>query len=93
MFVTDFNVVQANPYGINTVGRTQTEGEIDYIKNGTLYRGASADSVLVPSEDYLATLVDIYTPGAIAFTAGFKQMWQLSADGTWIDMMTDEEDN
>ena len=80
-------VVNANPYGINIIGRQQTSGEVDFIKDGTLNRGANAPSVMVTAEDDLAELTDIYTPGTVAYTAGFKAMWQLSADGTWVSMM------
>lgn len=31
-------VVNANPYGINIIGRQQTSGEVDFIKDGTLNR-------------------------------------------------------
>lgn len=80
-------VVNANPYGINIIGRQQTSGEVDFIKDGTLNRGANAPSVMVTAEADLAELTDIYTPGTVAYIAGFKAMWQLSADGTWVSMM------
>lgn len=80
-------VVNANPYGIKTIGRQQTSGEVDFIKDGTLNRGANAPSVMVTAEADLAELTDIYVPGTVAYTAGFKAMWQLSADGTWVSMM------
>lgn len=80
-------VVNANPYGINIIGRQQTSGETDFVKDGALNRGANAPSVMVTSEADLAELTEIYTPGTVAYTAGFKAMWQLSAAGTWISMM------
>ena len=90
--MSDLNIVQANPFGIRTVGRVQTEGEIDFVKNNSLYRGASAESVMVTSEDDLSNL-DVYTPGSIAFTAGFKKMWQLSADGAWVDILEEDKED
>lgn len=80
-------VVNANPYGINIIGRQQTSGEVDYLKDGTLNRGANAPSVMVASDDDLASLTDIYTPGTVAYTAGFKAMWQLDTAGNWVSMM------
>ena len=80
-------VVNANPYGINIIGRQQTSGEVDFVKDGALNRGANAPSVMVTSEADLAELTEIYTPGTVAYTAGFKAMWQLNAAGSWISMM------
>ena len=73
-------VVNANPYGINLIGRQQTSGETDYVQDGTLNRGANAPSVMVTSESDLEELTEIYT-------AGFKAMWQLDASGEWVSMM------
>lgn len=80
-------VVNANPYGINIIGRQQTSGETDYVQDGTLNRGANAPSVMVTSADDLEDLTEIYTPGTVAYTAGFKAMWQLNAAGEWVSMM------
>lgn len=62
-------------------------GQLDYVHDGTLHRGANAPSVLVTAQADLSDLPDVYPPGTIAYTAGFKAMWQLSADGTWVSMM------
>lgn len=62
-------------------------GQLDYVKDGTLHRGANAPSVMVTAEADLSQLPDVYPPGTIAYTAGFKAMWQLGADGTWESMM------
>ena len=80
-------VVNANPYGINIIGRQQTSGETDYVKDDAVHRGANAPSVMVTSADDLEELTEIYTPGAVAYTAGFKAMWQLNAAGEWVSMM------
>ena len=67
--------------------RVQTVGESDYVKNGELHFGANARSVMVESEAQLAQLPeDLYEPGSMAFTAGFADMWQKAADGTWVSM-------
>lgn len=48
---------------------------------------ASIGSVLISSESALSDLTG-YPPGTIAFTAGYKSMWQLDLDGeTWVDML------
>lgn len=79
--------VNANPYGIDLVGRQQTSGEMDFIKGGVLNRGANAPSVMVNDEFDLDGLIDIYTPGTVAYTAGFKKMWQLNAAGSWVSVL------
>lgn len=82
------NVVNANEFGINIIGRQQTSSEIDYVSDGTLHRGVNAPAVLVTSVADLSQLTDVYSPGAIAFTAGFQQFWQLGADGEWHEIDT-----
>lgn len=62
-------------------------GQIDYVQDGVLHTGANAPSVMVTDEADLAALPPVYPPGTIAHTAGFKAMWQLSADGEWIALM------
>lgn len=80
-------IVNANPYGIRIIGRQQTSGETDYLQEGKLHRGANAPSVMVQNETDLNALTTLYTPGAIAYTAGFKAMWQLNAQGAWVAML------
>ena len=29
----------------------------------------------------------VYPPGTVAYTAGFKAMWQLGANGVWVSLM------
>lgn len=41
----------------------------------------------VAERDQLRTKYPALRPGTVAYTAGCKQMWQLNADGQWIDMM------
>ena len=60
---------------------------MDYTKNGqiasTINVHSGQSSVMVESESDLASL-SAYSPGTIAFTAGFTNMWQLNASGEWI---------
>ena len=65
--------------------RTTTLGQLDYVQNGVLYVNAAARSVLVTSAEDLPLLPDVI-PGTIAYTAGFKLMWQLNAAGEWIQI-------
>ena len=69
----------------SSMGRQQTSGEIDYIKDDMLYIGANLRSVLVSSESDLPNLTD-YEPGTLAFTVGYKDMWQLGLDGSWVSL-------
>lgn len=59
-------------------------GQVDYVKDGQLYVGANVPSVMVTDALILEELKPIYPPGTIAYTAGFKAMWQLDADGKWV---------
>lgn len=43
----------------------------------------SIGAVMVKDETELTNLTG-YAPGTIAFTAGYKKMWQLDFDGTWV---------
>lgn len=46
----------------------------------------NAGSYLVESQAKLASIPDA-EPGDIAYTAGFKNMWQLDTDGsTWVSL-------
>lgn len=55
-----------------------------YIKDGELKRTvAESVSIMVESESDLASLTNAHA-GAIAYTAGFANMWQLNSDGEWI---------
>ncbi len=73
---------------LGLIGRQQTSSELDYVQDGVLHRGANAPSVMITAESDLALLPEnTYVPGTIAYTAGFKAMWQLAADGTWVSLM------
>ena len=61
---------------------------MDYVKNGKVYQNIQMYTIQVESEEDLELLDDYsYAPGTIAHTAGWKQAWELSTDGTWVDMM------
>lgn len=62
-------------------------GQTDYVQDGELHRGGTAPSVMVTAQTDLENLPDDYPPGTIAYTAGFKAMWQLSAAGEWVSLM------
>lgn len=72
---------------LKLIGRQQISSEVDYVDSaGELHTGANAPSILVRDENDLKGLPTTYVPGAMAFTAGFKQMWQLNAAGEWISL-------
>lgn len=62
-----------------------TRGNTDYVKNGEVYKNNPSQSVMVSEQSDLADLTD-YGVGTIAYTAGFKKLWQKSADGTWVEV-------
>ena len=51
--------------------------------------GNNVGAVMISSANEISTLTG-YPPGTIAFTAGFKRIWQLSAEGQWVDMLESE---
>ena len=64
-----------------------SSSNIDYVKNGKIYKNiykneSSSQSILISSEEDL-NLLTSYSPGTIAFTAGFSSMWQKNVDGNW----------
>lgn len=79
--------VNANPYGIDIIGRQQTSGEVDYVQDGVLHKGANGAAILIESENDLEDLAAEYAPGSVAYTTGFKKMWQLSSDGEWVSVI------
>ena len=62
-------------------------GQVDYVQDDKLHVGANTPSIMVTAETDFANLPDIYPPGTVAYTTGFKAMWQLGADGTWVPMI------
>ena len=67
--------------------QVQNVGSVDYVKDGQVISGASQESVLVSGQSDLAELSKAgYEPGTIAYTAGFKAMWQLDVSGLWVSL-------
>ena len=71
------------PFGDSRITRVQSRSETDYVKDGVLFRGSGSASVMVTAQTDLAKITD-KAPGTIAYTAGFANMWQLAADGSWV---------
>lgn len=63
-----------------------SSNNIDYVKDSkiykNIYKNESSQSILISSEEDL-NLLTSYSPGTIAFTAGFSSMWQKNVDGNW----------
>lgn len=68
------------------VDLVNTEGNTDYIKDGEIVKNAPNKVVLVTAESDLDGIADSYETGTIAYTAGFKNIWQLSAGGEWVEV-------
>ena len=66
--------------------KVQTAGMNDVVHGNTLVKDTPAPSVLVTAQTDLANL-PAYPAGTIAYTAGFKAMWQLSAAGSWVSVL------
>ena len=63
-----------------------TVGSTSYIDgDGELVTYNSLSSVMIGDQNDLTLLSD-YPPCTIAYTAGFKEMWQLDIDGTWVEI-------
>ena len=75
--------VKTTENGTAYVDQTQDVGNIDYVKNGEVYKNNPAKSVMVSGQADLASLTG-YGPGTMAYTAGYKSMWQLSVSGEWV---------
>ena len=62
---------------------------MDYVKNGRVVQGQQTFAVLVQSEADLANLDPYkYTPGTLAHTPGWAEVWELDATGNWIADMS-----
>ena len=45
-------------------------------------------SIMIEDESELASLEGYGVEcGSVAFTAGYKKMWQLAEDGTWVSIV------
>ena len=59
------------------------QSDVDYVdSNGDMHLHVKTPNVMVRNYSDLSGLT-VYTPGTIAFTAGYNNMWQLDASGTW----------
>lgn len=57
--------------------------DTDYVDgNGNLVKNDDAKMVMVRNKADL-DMLGSYRPGTIAYTAGFKNMWQLDASSEW----------
>lgn len=56
--------------------------------DGNLITPVPAQSIMVSSSSDLSSLD--CAPGTVAYTAGFGNMWQLAADGTWAPIVEEE---
>ena len=74
------------PYQSKFIDQVQDTGNTDYVVDGGVVRNAPTRFVMVTSESDLATLTGDYEPGTIAYTAGYKALWQLSAAGEWVSI-------
>lgn len=66
----------------------QDLGNIDYVKDGKVYKNAQCVAVMITASNDLLLLGD-YGVGTLAFTAGFTNMWQKDIDGTFVQMIGD----
>ena len=74
--------VRTNDTVIDTV-----QNDIDYVDaDGDIHIHAKVAEIIVTSADDLASLSG-YGVGSIAYTAGFANMWQLSASGDWVTIV------
>lgn len=74
--------------------KTITQNKLKVIANGVndvvhgdlLVKDTPAPTVLVEAQTDLAQL-PAYPAGTIAYTAGFKAMWQLDTQGNWVSVL------
>lgn len=59
-----------------------------YFKDGKIYTPVPKESIMVASKDQLSDLN--CPPTTVAYTAGYKNMWQLDAEGTWQTIIEEE---
>lgn len=58
----------------------------DVVHGNLLVKDTPAPTVLVEAQTDLAQL-PTYPAGTIAYTAGFKAMWQLDTQGNWVSVL------
>lgn len=69
----------------NSMAKLLEVGMMDAVVDGVLIRDIPAKAVLVTAQSDLANL-PVYPAGTVAYTAGFKAMWQLAASGSWVEV-------
>lgn len=62
-------------------------GNMDYVKDGKLYKNMPTPSVMVAAQTELASMLADYPPGTIAYTAGYEEMWQKAVSGNWATII------
>ena len=68
----------------------QIDENMSYVKDGEIITDKQMQSIMVESETDL-TLLTAFAPGTIAFTAGYEEVWQKAADGTWTQFIGGSE--
>lgn len=77
---------RANDKVIDTV-----QADVDYIdSDGNAHIHSKVSEVIVTDASDLAGLTG-YGVGSIAYTAGFANMWQLSASGDWVAIVESDD--
>lgn len=79
--------ILAYAYANDTIGRQQIFSETDYVKDGTVYRGAPAPTICVDDESALNELAQVCRPCTVAIRYDMARMWQLDANATWVRMI------
>lgn len=64
----------------------QDEGSTDFVKDGRIYKDYPAKTVMIASESDLSYLAN-YSPGTIAYTAGYENIWQKSVTDEWVSIV------
>lgn len=63
----------------------RTSENINVVDGNTINTKIPQTSIMVSAQSDLAKLAD-YPAGVLAFTAGYKQIWQKAVDGTWVEV-------
>lgn len=71
------------PFLVDLVNEASNQ---DYVLNGEIHKNSAIAVILVGSQSDLASLTDKYEPGAVAYTAGFVNIWQLDTSGNWVEV-------
>ena len=60
---------------------------ITVVKKQDDYNSTEYLEYLITSESELNSLPGNPAPGSVAYTAGFKKIWHLGNDGTWVSVI------